>query len=70
MSQLQASECTGRLFQPLRGPKSFMGQRGVGGRRFTAKETLWGFVEINVLKRPHQLAGGLRLRLGCVMGTQ
>lgn len=27
MSQLPASECTGRLFQPLRGAKSFMEQR-------------------------------------------
>lgn len=27
MSQMQASECTGRWFQALQGAKSFMGQR-------------------------------------------
>lgn len=42
----------------------------LGGKRFTAVETLQGLVEINSLKRPHQLASGLRLRLGHVMGTQ
>lgn len=68
MSQLQASECTGRLFQPLRGAKSFMEQRARWQEIYCRGITL-GTVEINSLKRPLQLAGGLRLRLG-LMGTQ
>lgn len=66
----QVSECRGRLLHPLRGAKSFMRQRaGVAGD-LLPKKHFRDLVQIDSSKRPHQLAGGLRLRLGCMRGTQ
>lgn len=64
----QASECRG-LLHPLRGAKSFMRQRARVAGDLLPRKHFRDSVEIDSSKRPHQLAGGLRLSLGCMRGT-